>query len=189
MDRTGFDDFADKDAFGRLRGLIPAQPDGTSYGKEEAAGRASSDVSKNADVLGNVFVKRFGDCAAGPNDTQVLVDNAKGYADRYALEARFRRCASRVGVPNARAAWFVRGAPELMASPKWCLSEAFWSLKLPMSYRVQPYRFAVRTPMSETLRGSLRNEGFAYQFAARVSAVAFLVVSVWLAPTVSYGTG
>ena len=52
MDRTGFDDFADKDAFGRLRGLIPAQPDGTSYGKEEAAGRASSDVSKNADVLG-----------------------------------------------------------------------------------------------------------------------------------------
>ena len=74
-----------------------------SYEREEAAGGASSEASKNADVLGKVFVKRLGDCAEGPDDTQVCVENAKGYAERFALEAGFRRCASRVGVPNTRA--------------------------------------------------------------------------------------
>ena len=138
--RIGLDDLADKDVFGRLRGLIPAQPgdmsrvwgvssvaasprfgcvyredvaqkcgrrlpassrqecgthsglwlpvvdpDATasapgvaSYVKEEAAGRASSEVSENSDILGNVFAERFGDCSTGRNDTQVLVENATG---------------------------------------------------------------------------------------------------------------
>ena len=40
--------------------------------------------------------------------------------------------------------------------------------------------------MSESLRGSLFNEGYVYQFAARASALAFLSASVWITPTVSY---
>ena len=128
-------------------------PGVATYEKEEAAGRVSSEVSKNADILGKVFVTRFGDCTVGPNDTQVLVENAKGYADRYALEAGFRRCASRVAAPSTRQAWCVRDVPESMASPKWRLSEAFCSLKLPRSHRAQSYRFAERTPMSEPIRG------------------------------------
>ena len=53
-------------------------PGVASREKGEAAGRVSSEVSKNAAVLGKVFVKRFDECTASPNDTQVLVENANG---------------------------------------------------------------------------------------------------------------
>ena len=104
-------------------------PGGASYVKEGAAGGASSEVSKHADISGKVFVKRFGFWAAGPNGMQVLVENATGCADMYALGAGFRRGASRVGVPSSRAARFVRDVPESMASPGWCLFESSCSLE------------------------------------------------------------
>ena len=136
--------------------------------------------------MGLAFLKRLGDCASSPADTQALVDNATGYADRYASGAGFRRCASRVGVPNARAAWFVRDTPESMAPPAWRLYEAFCAAKLPRSHRAQSRQFAESMPRSESFRGALFNEGFEYQYAARAAALAFLSAPVWLAPTARY---
>ena len=52
-----------------------AAPGVASYEKEEAAGRVAAGVCKDADILGKVVAKRFGDCAVGPNDAQVLVRN------------------------------------------------------------------------------------------------------------------
>ena len=115
-----------------------------------------------------------------------MVDNATGYADRCALEAGFLRCASRVGVPSTRAAWLARDALESKASPKWRLREAFCAAWLLRSRRAQSYRFAESAPTSDSLRATLFNEEFAYQYAARASALAFLLVSAWLAPTASY---
>ena len=143
--------------------------------KDEAAGRASADVSKYADILGKVFAKRFGD----------LVENAKGYADGYALETGFRRCTSRVGVPDSRAAWHVRDAPESTASPKWCLYESFCAVKLPRPRRSQCYWYAESAPTSESFRGAFFDKGLAYLYAARASALVFLPLSAWLAPTVN----
>ena len=98
-----------------------------SYEKDEAAGRTSSEVKKNAGVSGEVLPKRFGECVSSPTDIQALVNDAAGYADRYALGAGFRRRASRVGVPNGRAAWFARDVPESMKPPTWRLCEAVLS--------------------------------------------------------------
>ena len=144
------------------------------------------EVKKNAAILALAFLKLFGDCASSPADTEALVDNATGYADRYGLGAGFRRCASRVGVPNARAAWFARDVPDSIASPTWRLYEAFCAAKLPRSHRAQSRRFAESMPRSESLRGTLFNEGFGYQYAARAAALVFLSASVWLAPTACY---
>ena len=76
--------------------LAVVDPDATatapgvaSYEKEDAAGRVSSEAGKDTDVLGKVFAKRLGDCRSCPSNTQVLVENAKGRADRYVLEAGF----------------------------------------------------------------------------------------------------
>ena len=58
-------------ACGWLRStLMPRLPP-----REEAAGRVAAGVCKDADILGKVVAKRFGDCAVGPNDAQVLVRN------------------------------------------------------------------------------------------------------------------
>ena len=73
-----------------------------------------------------------------------------------------------------------------MASPKWCLYEAFCAVKLLMCHRAQPYCIAECTPMPASLRGALFNERFAYQYAARASAIVFLSVSVRIPPTASY---
>ena len=94
-------------------------------------------------------------------------------AGRFALEAGFRRCASRVGVPSTRASWFVGDVPEFMASPKWYLFAVFCSSRVRKSHRAQSYRFAGRPPRPEALRGSLYNEGFVYQYASRASALVF----------------
>ena len=148
-----------------------AAPGASSYEREEAAGRASSGASKNADILGKVFAKRFGDCALGPSDKQDLVENAKGRAGSYSLEAGSRRYASRVGAPNTRAARSVRDVPESMESPKWCVFEAFCWFRPPRPRRVPPYRSAEGPPMSESLRGSLLDEGFVRQYDSRASAL------------------
>ena len=66
-----------------------------------------------------MFLERFGDCATSTADAQALAENATEYTDRFALEVGFLPCASRVGVPNARAAWFTRDVPESMAPPTW----------------------------------------------------------------------
>ena len=81
-----------------------------------------------------------------------------------------------------RAAWFARDVPESVASPKWCLREAFCAAKFPRSHRAQSYWLAESAPRSGSLRGSLFNGGSAYHCAARASALAFLLVSAWLAP-------
>ena len=47
-------------------------------------------------------------------------------------------------------------------------------------------RLAVRAPSSRLLRGSSDNVGFAYQFAARASALVMLLASVLPTPTVRY---
>ena len=131
-------------------------------------------------------MERLGDCPRSPSDSQGLVANAKGYADMYALEAGFRRCASRVGVPNTRASWFARDVPEFTASPKWYLFDTSRSMRMRKSRRLKSYRFAGRPPRPESLKGSLRNEGFAYQYPSRVSA-SILLASARLMTTASYG--
>ena len=133
-----------------------------------------------------MFAKRFGDCTTSPGGTQASVENATGYADRYALEAGFRRCASPAGVPNARAARFARDVPESMAPPAWRLYKVLYAAKFPRSRRVKSCRFAESAPTFESLRGALFNEVFVHQYAARASALAFLLMSVWLAPAASY---
>ena len=136
-------------------------PGGASFGKVEDAGRGASEVSRNADISGKVFAERLGDCSRSPSASQDLVADARGYSGKYASEAGFRRCASRVGVPNTRASWFVRDVPEFLASPTWLLFETFRSMRIWGSRRVQSYRFAESPPWPEPLRGSLYNEGFA----------------------------
>ena len=119
-----------------------AAPGVASRVKEEAAGHDASTVRANAVILGKLFAKRFGDCASKSNETQVLADNALGYADRYALEAGFRRCASRIGAPNSRAGCFVRDVPNCMGNAEWRLYDAAGELRLPDFLRVAPYRMA-----------------------------------------------
>ena len=50
-----------------------------------------------------------------------------------------------------------------------------------------PRRMVEGMPSSESLRGSQRNEWFVYQYAARASALVFLLVSLRLTPAAGYG--
>ena len=93
-------------------GATASAPDFAPRVKGEAAGVEASAARANAGFLGKLFAKWFGNCASSDKETQVLVGNALGYADRYALEADFRRCTSRGGIPNSRASWFARDAPQ-----------------------------------------------------------------------------
>ena len=79
-------------------------PGVVSRAKEEAAGLDSSGARANAVILGRLFAKWFVDCARKGDETKVLAGNALKHADRYALEAGFRRRAPRIGAPNSRAA-------------------------------------------------------------------------------------
>ena len=126
--------------------------------KEEAAGRDSSGVYTNAEILGRLFAKWFGSCASKGGETKVSVGNASKYADRYALEAGFRRRASRMGVPNARAAWFARDAPQSTGRAEGRFYEAASDLRLPDFLLVAPYRMVGGMPSSGSLWGSLYGE-------------------------------
>ena len=123
-----------------------AVPGVVSRVKEEAAGRDSSGVFTNAQILGKLFVKRSGNCASKGGETKALVGDALKYADRYALEAGFRQRASRLGVPNARAAWFVRDVPQSMGHAEWRFYEAVCDLRLPDFLRAAPYRMVQGIP-------------------------------------------
>ena len=131
-------------------------------------------------MLGTVFATRFSDCALNPSDTQELVKNACRCSDEYALGAGFRCRSSRSAAPNARATLFERDAPRHMSPPDWFLFLAVSELRLSNAQRLQPYRFAVPAPSPQSLRGSLGDEGFVYQFTARASALVMLLASVWL---------
>ena len=96
-------------------------PDFTSRAKEEAAGVEASAAHSNAVILGKLFAKWVGNCTRAGKETQGLVDNALGYAGRCALEAGFRRCASRMGIPNSRASWFARYVPSGVGNAEWYL--------------------------------------------------------------------
>ena len=74
-----------------------------------------------------------------------------------------------------------------MGRAKWRFFEAESDLRLPNFLCAAPDRMVEGAPSSESLQGSLYGEGFVYQYAARSSALALLLVSVWLAPTVGYG--
>ena len=114
------------------------------------------------------------------------MDNALAYADRYALEAGFRRFSSRLGVPNSRASWFARDVLAGAGNAEWPLYEAVGATYLPPFFRVAPCRLAEVMPRSDAFRGSLSGQGYLYQYAFRFSALAQLLASVWLAPTVSF---
>ena len=161
-------------------------PGAVSRVKEEAAGHEASTAHANAVILGKLFAERSGNCASKGNETQVLVDNAPGYADRYALGAGIRRRTSRIGAPNSRAGWFVRDGPKSMGNAEWRLYDAAGEFHLPDFLCVAPYRMAEGMPRPDALRGSLCGEGYVYQFAARFSSLVFLPVAVWLTPAVSY---
>ena len=92
-----------------------------------------------------------------------------------------------MGLPNARAAWFVRDVSQSMGRSEWRFFEAVCDLRLPDCCRLAPYRIVAGMPTSEALRGSPYDEGFVYQSAARVSALVFMLVSAWLTPTAGYG--
>ena len=162
-----------------------AAPGFAAHVKEGAAGVEASAAHANAVISGKLFAKWFGNRASSGKETQVLVDNALRYADRYALEAGFRRRTSRVGIPNSRASWFVCDVPEGMGNAEWRLFEAAGESYFPASFRVAPYRIAEGMPLSDALRGPLEGQGYVYQYATRFSALVFLLVSVWLAPTAS----
>ena len=106
------------------RDATVAAPGFAPHVEEEAVGVEASTAHSNAVILGNLFAKWFGNCTRSGKETQVLVDNALGRADRYALEAGFLRCASRLGVPNSRASWFARDVPSGAGNAEWYLYEA-----------------------------------------------------------------
>ena len=164
-----------------------AAPGFVSHAKEGRGGIEASTVHTNAVILGKLFVQRFGNCTHSGEETQVLVGNALGYADRYALEAGFRRCTSRLGSPKSRASWFARDVPSGPGNAEWDLYEAGGVTYLPPFYCVAPYRVAEGMPRSDALCGSLSGQGYLYQYAFRFAALAQLLVSAWLTPTVSYG--
>ena len=74
-------------------------PGGASSGKVEDANRGTSEVSRNADMSGEVLVERLGDCPRSPIDTQDLVANAGGMRGQVRVGSWFpslrppRRCA------------------------------------------------------------------------------------------------
>ena len=114
-----------------------------------------------------------------------MVDNALGYADRYALDAGFRRCASRFGISNSRASWFTRDVPSGVGNAEWYLYEDAVISYLLASFRVAPYRMAEGMPLSDALRGSISGQSYVYQYVFRSSALVLLLVWVWLTPTAS----
>ena len=152
----------------------------------EAKGQAVSSLVKNAAVLGKLFVKWFGNCTKDAGDTQSLVKNAMGYAERYKLEVGLKRCHSRVGVHTTRAGWFARDYPSPMSGAEWYLYEALSKSHLPLTLQVEPYRITESMPASPSLRGSLDGHGLVYQYVARIQALVQLLVEVWLTPTVRY---
>ena len=104
--------------------LAAVNPDATatvsgvvSHVEEEAAGRDSPGVYANAEILGNLFGKWFGNCASKGDETKVLVGNALKYADRYALEVRAPRTRVRLNAwaPRTR----VRLGPCAMFHSQW----------------------------------------------------------------------
>ena len=137
-------------------------PDFASRAKEEAAGVEASTAHSNAVILGKLFAKWVGNCTRAGKETQGLVDNALGYAGRCALEAGFRRCASRMGIPNSRASWFARYVPSGVGNAEWYLYEAIGITYLPAFFRVAPYRMAEGMPLSDDPRGSLAGQGYVY---------------------------
>ena len=156
-------------------------PDGG--GSEKANGRSL--VEEGAALLGKGLASRFGDCPSGPSAPDELVKNACKFSERYALEAGFRRCSSRVGAPNTLASRFEVVAPSYQSSAEWSVYAAINELRLSKDQQVQPYRPAESATTSHSLRGALRGEGFAYQSAAHAAALTFLLASVMLAPTAS----
>ena len=103
---------ADPDAAVTARGFA-------SRVKGGAAGVETSAVRANAVILGKLFAKWFGNCTSSGKEGQTLVGNALRYAGRCALEAGFRRCATRVGAPNSRVSWLARDAPEGIGNAGW----------------------------------------------------------------------
>ena len=154
--------------------------------KDEAGGRESTGVRANAGILGRLFLKWFGNCATKGDETRVLVANAMSYAEQCALEAGLKRCNSRVGVTTTRAGWFVRDAPAPMGNAEWLLYKALSEGMVSAILKVSPFRMAESMPVSDSMRGSMQNQGFAYQYVRRLRALVFLLTYVWLAPTASY---
>ena len=153
-------------------GATVAVPGFASHAKEERAGTEASTAHKNAAISGKLFAKWFGNCTHSGEETQVLVDNALGYANRYALEAGFRRCTSRLGIPNSRASWFARDVPSGPGTAEWGLCGAVGATYLPPFFRFAPYRMAEGMPRSDALHGSLSGQGYLYQYAFRFAAFA-----------------
>ena len=143
-------------------------------------------VQEDAALLGNVLVSRYRDCSSDPAATEELVKNARNYAERYELEAGFRRCASCMSVPNARASFFEVDAPPRQAYPEWLAYWAAQELRFPGDQQAQPYRFAECAPTPHSLRGSLEDEGSAYQCAACAAALVFLLAPAMVAPAAIY---
>ena len=103
---------ADPDAGVTVPGVVPDSGD-----REKVRGRSL--VKGNAALLAKGSAVRIGDHSSDPSASGELLTNARKYAGRCALEAGFRRCPSRVGVPNARASWFGFDVPAHQASAEW----------------------------------------------------------------------
>ena len=137
-------------------------------------------------VVGKVFATRFGQCTLDPSATEDLEKNARQFSERYAVEAGFRRCSSRLGVPNPRASWFECDVLQNMAPPGRFSFSAFSHLRVSRYQRAKPHHFAARAPSSQSLRCSSGDGGFAYQFVSQASALVMLLTSGLVTPTVSY---
>ena len=74
---------------------------------------ATPSVRKNAELLGKLFAKRFGECTRKLGAAEPGVEKAREYSERYELESGFLRCA------NARMSLFSRGAPSSASAPEW----------------------------------------------------------------------
>ena len=74
-----------------------------------------------------------------------------------------------------------------MLSPEWFAYEAFSAKEGFPQCRAQSYRLSEGAPPSFSLRGSLGDQGFSRQRAARESSLVLLLVSEWLIAKVSHG--
>ena len=128
---------ADPDAAVAVPGVVQSSA-------EKVAGAGRSDVQVDAFLSGEAFATRLGHCSFSSSDTQELVDNARRFSERFAVEAGSPCCSSRLAVPNAHAAWFLCDVPQRTSSPEWYLFWASSDLRLPTERRAQPYRCAGR---------------------------------------------
>ena len=80
-------------------------------------------VRQNAELLGNLFEVRLGECSSDPVAATVVSENAPPYSVRYELEPGLKRCAFRISGTNACAWLLSLDLPQSGPPLQWFLYE------------------------------------------------------------------